>query len=407
MDERPPLGLYLHVPFCSSICHYCNFNRGLLDAALKARYVRALASEIRRTGALVAAGEHPAVAAGAAGRPRASTPGGVRFADTIYFGGGTPSLLEPDEIAELVRACLEAFDVAAAPEVTLEANPETVTAERMAAYRAAGVNRVSLGVQSFRDEELRRLGRIHNAARAKEALADVRRGGIDNVSLDLMMWLPGQSVADCEYSVQALIDLGPDHASLYLLELYPNAPLREDMARGGWTLSPDDDAADMYERAMERLEQAGYEQYEISNVARPGRRSRHNMKYWTDGEWLGLGCGAHSTLAAIRWKNVSATSDYVGRIEAGDPIATEIRVLTPAQRLEERLFMGLRLIEGIDLEDVKRHYSVDILERYGDPLRDYRDAGLLVQEGTRLRLTRRGLLVSNEIMAVFIDSTVR
>jgi oxygen-independent coproporphyrinogen-3 oxidase len=423
----PRLGLYLHVPFCSSICHYCNFNRGLLDADLKARYVQALVHEIHRAGAQVASGTHPATAGLAPGamagggrdrRPSAMattatpeapdlSPAGPPAADTIYFGGGTPSLLEPDEIAEITRACREVFAVSEDAEVTLEANPETVTPERMAGYRAAGVNRVSLGVQSFRDEELRKLGRVHSAARAVEALAAVRDAGIDNVSLDLMMWLPGQSVAQSEESVSALIDLRPDHASLYLLELYPNAPLREDMARSGWTLAPDDDAAEMYERAIARLEAAGYEHYEISNAARPGRRSCHNMKYWTDAEWLGLGCGAHSTLAGIRWKNVSATGDYVARIEGEGPVATEIRVLTPAQRLEERLFMGLRLIEGIDLDEINRHYAVDVWERYADRLADHVEAGLLARERGRLRLTRRGLLLSNEVMEVFITPTVR
>jgi radical SAM superfamily enzyme YgiQ (UPF0313 family) len=169
----------------------------------------------------------------------------------------------------------------------MEANPETVTEERLAGYREAGVNRISFGVQSFRDEELRRLGRIHDAARAKAVVAEARRAGFDNLSLDLMLWLPAQRLADLDDSLAALIDLHPEHASLYLLELYPNAPLREEMARAGWSLAPDDDAADMYLEAMARLDAAGYEQYEISNVAQHGRCSRHNLKYWTDGEWVG------------------------------------------------------------------------------------------------------------------------
>ena len=230
------IGLYLHVPFCGSICHYCNFNRGLFDAPLKARYVAALEREIRTAGD---------------GQP----------ADTIYFGGGTPSLLEPAEIGRLVAACRAAFAVAADAEVTLEANPETVTAARLAAYREAGVTRLSFGVQSFDDAELRALGRAHDAARARAAVAEARAAGFDNVSLDLMMWLPGQRLADWQASVEALVALGPEHASLYLLELYPNAPLREEMARAGTSQAPDEDAADMYLWALDRLDAAGYQQY--------------------------------------------------------------------------------------------------------------------------------------------------
>ena len=189
---------------------------------------------------------------------------------TIFFGGGTPSLLEPSEIARVISTCEQVFDIAPDREVTLEANPETVTESRLAAYRAAGVNRLSFGVQSFRDEELKRLSRLHGAERARAAYAEARRAGFDNVSLDLMMWLPGQRVEEWCESVDAAIALGPEHLSLYLLEVYPNAPLKDEMARAQWSQAPDEDAAAMYLTAMDRLDAAGYEQYEISNVARPG-----------------------------------------------------------------------------------------------------------------------------------------
>src|SRR6185503_1318550 len=207
------------------------------------------------------------------------------------------------------------FEVARDREVTLEANPETVTVERLEGYRRAGVNRLSFGVQSFRDDELRRLSRLHGADRARAAFAEARAAGFDNISLDLMMWLPGQQVEEWLESVDQAIALGPEHLSMYLLEVYPNAPLKEEMARARWSQAPDDDAAAMYLAAMDRLDAVGYEQYEISNVARPGRRSRHNMKYWQDGEWLGFGCGAHSTRRAVRWKNVASTGEYVRRLE--------------------------------------------------------------------------------------------
>src|SRR5205085_6271774 len=193
---------------------------------------------------------------------------------------------------------------------------------------------------------------------ACEAVAMARAAGFDNLSLDLMMWLPQQTVPEWLESVDALIELRPDHASLYLLELYPNAPLREDMARGRWSLAPDDDAADMYLQAMERLEAAGYTQYEISNVARPNRQSRHNLKYWQDGEWLGFGCGAHSTRAGVRWKNVSSTEMYIAGLAAGESVTSERRTLDPETRLEEALFTGLRLNEGLDLGDIEARYGI-------------------------------------------------
>jgi len=379
-DRRPALGLYLHVPFCAAICTYCNFNRGLFDGALKSRYVTALEREIR-----------------SAGR-------GQR-ADTVFFGGGTPSLLDPAEAARLLGACREAFDLAPGAEVTLEANPETVTEASLAAFRQAGVNRVSFGVQSFRDEELKRLGRVHDAARARGAFREARAAGFDNVSLDLMLWLPGQTAADLDVSLQALVNLSPEHASVYLLELYPNAPLREAMARSNWSLAPDDDAADMYLNAMTRLEAAGYEQYEISNVARPGRRCRHNLKYWLDGgEWYGFGCGAHSTVGPIRWNNVSSTTEYIDRVERGLDTVAGRRPLSPRERLEEALFMGLRLVEGVSLDSVRANHGVDVMAVYGHRLEPAVEAGLLLVGDGRVRLSRQGMLLANEVMTAFLES---
>jgi oxygen-independent coproporphyrinogen III oxidase len=388
----PPLGLYLHVPFCAAICSYCNFNRGLLDEALKRRYVEALVEEIRR---------------GPEG-PRHAGPG-PRSADTIYFGGGTPSLLAPDDIASIIAACRAAFDVDVAAEITMEANPETVDEPRLAGYRAAGVNRLSFGVQSFRDPELRRLGRLHDAARARAAVDEARRAGFDNLSLDLMLWLPGQSLADLDESLAALVGAGPEHASLYLLEIYPIAPLKDEMARAGWSQAPDDDAAEMYTRAMEYLEGAGYSQYEISNVARPGRESRHNLKYWTDGEWIGFGCGAHSTVGHVRWNNVAGTSDYVTRIAQHASAVAARRVLSHREQVEEALFMELRLADGVRLDRIRETYGVDVWSEWGSRLAAFVDAGLLEHDGRRLRLTRAGMLLANDVMTTFLEagSTVK
>ena len=374
------LGLYIHIPFCAAICNYCNFNRGLFDAAQKARYVDALVRDI-------------------ATRPcnRFGDP-----ADTIYFGGGTPSLLAPADVARVIAACRDAFDVTADAEITLEANPESVDPAKLAAFRAAGVNRLSFGVQSFRDAELRRLSRLHDAARAGAALAEARAAGFDNVSLDLMMWLPEQRVDEWLASVDAAIACAPEHLSLYLLEVYPNAPLRDTMARAQWSQAPDDDAAAMYLSAMERLDAAGYEQYEISNVARPGRASRHNLKYWTDGEWFAFGCGAHGTIGGVRSKNVSAIDEYIDRLARGESPVSEAHRMDAAEQLGDALFTGLRLTGGINLDTVRARYGVDVWAKYRTDLAPFLEAGLLRREGEVLALTRRGMLLANEVMTVFV-----
>ena len=348
----PSLGLYLHIPFCEAICPYCNFNRGLLESGLKSRYLEALARDIHRSG-------------------------DASPVDTIYFGGGTPSLLDGPEVGALLRECRDAFQVSPEAEVTVEVNPETATPARLDGWRDAGVTRLSFGVQSFRDDELRRLGRVHSAERARDAVRLAHDVGFDDVSLDLMLWLPAQTRADARESVESLVALEPSHASLYLLELYPNAPLRDDMARSGWSQAPDEDAAAMYLDALDVTDAAGYEHYEISNVARPGRRCRHNLKYWQDGEWLGFGCGAHSTRRGCRWRNVSETERYVELVDAGGPVVAERRRLTDDERVGDVLFTGLRLCDGLDLAAVERDYGVDVMARFGAALSPFFEADAL------------------------------
>jgi oxygen-independent coproporphyrinogen III oxidase len=203
-------------------------------------------------------------------------------------------------------------------------------------------------------------------------------------------------------NVEAAIACDPDHLSLYLLEVYPNAPLKDDMARARWSQAPDDDAATMYVTAMERLEAAGYEQYEISNVAKPGRQSRHNLKYWTDGEWLGFGCGAHGTIDGVRTKNVSGITDYIDCIARGQAVTSDVRQMDADERVGDALFTGLRLVEGIDLHAVQKRYGVDVWRKYGAELAPFVEAGVLRHGDGRLALTRSGMLLANEVMTVFV-----
>jgi oxygen-independent coproporphyrinogen-3 oxidase len=371
------LGLYVHVPFCSAICNYCNFNRGLFDESLKTRFVGALVHDIHRSSDPVAA-------------------------DSIFFGGGTPSLLTPSEIGTIIDAVRSTFDLASDAEITLEANPETVDRARLEGFRAAGINRLSYGVQSFRDDELKRLGRLHSARRAEEAVHMARAAGFDNVSLDLMMWLPGQDVTQWLSSVERAIAVGPEHMSLYILEVYPHLPLKQEIDAHGWTQVEDEDTAEMYEAGMGMLDAAGYAQYEISNVAKPGRRSLHNLKYWTDGQWLGFGPGAHSTRQGSRWRNVAATEDYIQRIASAASIVSERHALSADEQLGDAVFTGLRLTDGVDLSILSKRYAVDIWARFGERLAPFQEAGFLVKEGDRIRLTRQGMLMANEVMAVFV-----
>ena len=376
-------GLYVHIPFCEAICAYCNFTRGLVDDAVQARYVDALVTDIGRHAADVTV-------------------------DSIYFGGGTPSVLTAAQVARVIAACRDAFLVTSDAEVTMEANPESVSEARAAQYLGAGVNRISLGVQSFRDDELVRLGRLHSAARAAEAVAELRRAGVDNLSCDLMLWLPEQRPEQLRTSVARLIEVAPDHASVYLLEIYPQAPLKDAMARGGWSVAPEDDAADMYLETLAALDEAGFHQYEISNVARPGHESRHNLHYWRDGDWLAFGAGAHGADERERWRVVSGTSDYITRVAAGADVVGERWPRDPATRCEEALFMGLRLTEGLDLPRFRARYGLDVWARFGEALAPFIAAGHLVHEpDRRIFLTRTGMLVANDAMSVLLGPELR
>jgi oxygen-independent coproporphyrinogen-3 oxidase len=390
MDDRrstmDDLGIYVHVPFCSAICNYCNFNRGLFDEAQKTRFVQAVVRELSLA---------------SASRVESDKAHETR-ADTLYFGGGTPSLLAPGDVRAIIDTARRAFLLTPDAEITLEANPESVDTKLLEGFRSAGINRLSFGVQSFLDDELKRLSRLHSAARAEQALDSARAAGFENISLDLMMWLPGQNVDRWLASVERAIANQPDHLSLYILEVYPHLPLRQAIAEHGWTQAEDEDVADMYETAMSMLETAGFEQYEISNVARPGRQSRHNLKYWTDGEWLGFGPGAHSTRDGTRWRNVSATDEYIARIGASESVVAERRSLSPAEQLGDAVFTGLRLTRGIDVRAVSERYGVDILREFGSRLAPFEEAGLLVRDAEQMRLTRRGMLLANEVMAVFV-----
>ena len=392
------LGAYIQVPFCQTKCTYCNFHTGVVAREKYGPY----ADAVRREIAELAAGADVAAVRDA-------------VVDTVYFGGGTPSLLEPSALAGILDALRRAFGLAelvvresaatrevtssaAAPEITLEADPETITLGKAQAWLADGFNRISLGVQSFDDRELQAAGRMHRRADIFAAARILREAGFRNISMDLIAGLAHQTRESWEESLARILEIRPEHISIYLLEIDEGSRLGKESLAGGNRYSaeaiPSDDAmAESYESACARLADAGYEHYEISNWGLPGFRSRHNLKYWRREPYVGLGAGAHSFDGARRWSNLHDSAKYVACIEGGISPREQIEPVTPQQALDEELFLGLRQLEGIDLARVEKKYGVSLQAR----IAGLREQGLLEMAGPNLRLASAHLTVSNEV----------
>jgi oxygen-independent coproporphyrinogen-3 oxidase len=368
------LGLYVHIPFCSAICNYCNFNRGLFDADQKTRYMRALLTEISRKGD---------------GSP----------ADTIFFGGGTPSLLEPSEVQSIIDACRRTFALTPDAEITLEANPTSVEATRFAGYRAAGVNRVSLGVQALDDVSLKELGRLHSAKEALDAVA-IARHAFDRYSFDLIYARPGQTTDAWRAELTHAIDEAAEHLSLYQLTIEPDTPFAALHAGGKLVIPDDDNARALFDVTQEIAAARGLPAYEISNHARAGAECRHNLVYWRYHEYAGIGPGAHGRLVIDGTRHATSTEkrpeSWLMRVEAsGDGLVTD-ETLTRTEQADEYLLMGLRLAEGIDPQ---RYAAFS-----GHPLDEARIAalgaeGMIEQVNGRLRVTRAGFPVLDAVVA--------
>ncbi len=375
-------GIYLHIPFCRSRCSYCDFATGAYDSALATRYVAALAREIADF---------------------ARPDGAPDDVDTIYFGGGTPSLLAPAHIARIIEAVRARFRVTDDAEATLELNPGTVTPEGLREFRAAGVNRASFGLQTFDDRALRQLGRVHTAADARRTFADLHDAGFANISFDLIAGLPGQTLADWSHNLDEALQLRPAHLSLYLLEVHEGTPLADQLRRGMWPQPDADVAAEMYQLLLERTHDAGYEHYEISNFCRPGYESRHNLKYWTNAPYYGFGSSAHSYDGErVRWSNERDAARYVELIGTTGSAVVETIALNEHEAGAEALFLGLRLMRGVDLNNHRRRFNADVRRDHADDLARFNDAGLIELDADTLRLTRSGALLSNEVFAAFV-----
>jgi oxygen-independent coproporphyrinogen-3 oxidase len=326
-----------------------------------------------------------------------------RGVDTLYLGGGTPSLLETGDLEAILDGVAGAFNLDPAAEISLEANPESVTLEKLRAFRSLGINRLSLGVQSFRRTILETLGRAHSPKEACDALRTARRAGFDNLSLDLMLALPGQDRDALQEDLRAAVDLAPEHLSAYLLEMDKETALRARIEKGELKPPTEDEAAEMYDLTREVMEGAGLEQYEISSFARPGFRCRHNLKYWTDRPFLGCGPSAWSYLDGRRFQVTRDLEGYLEAVRRGNPPDREEDRVTSDVRFAEAVFAGLRLMEGIDLEALGRAHEVaDPLVSRLPKLRELEEAGLLLRLGSRIRLTPRALPVANEVFRAFL-----
>ncbi|WP_306535406.1 radical SAM family heme chaperone HemW [Geobacter sp.] len=383
MDDTT--ALYIHIPFCVRKCLYCAFT-STDDAPLGIeKYAALLLREME-------------VRAGVLAHPLGAT--------TLYLGGGTPSLLEPSLVGNVIEEASRLFRLDPLAEITLEANPGTVTAASLAGYRAAGVNRLSLGVQSFDDRMLARLGRVHTAREAREAFALARRAGFDNIGIDLIHGLPGQDINHWREQLREVVKLRPDHISAYGLTVEEGTPFARLEDQGALMLPDEEVAAAMFEETAELLTAASYDQYEIANFALPGCRSRHNQVYWRRGNYLGFGAGAHSFLRephpGIRWRNPDDLGTYGCSLAEGVLPEIDRTPLVQRDAMAEWLFLGLRMLEGVEEERFRAEFGASLAEVHGAALERLCAAGLLIREGEHLRLTRRGVILSNRVFGAFL-----
>ena len=394
-------GIYIHTPFCRSRCSYCDFATGMFESEVAERYVRAVVAEISRWSEVA---------------PSAPI-------DTIYFGGGTPSLLtvaQLESILNVVRgtvrtpltcsmpeAFVPAFEVTDDAEITLEINPgdggASVEArhETMREWRRLGINRASFGAQTFDDRELKMLGRTHDASDIGQTFQLLRDAGFENINFDLIAALPGQTLEGWTRNLDKALQLGAEHLSLYLLDVHEGTPLHDQINRGMRSKPDEDLAAEMYALMIERVCAAGYEHYEISNFCLPGFASRHNTKYWNGAPYYGFGNSAHSYDGARRrWANERDAAKYVDLVERSDSVIIERTELTEEDVRSEAIFLGLRLMRGIDLNSYRARFGTNLREQFNGELDRLKAGGLIALDEDRLRLTTRGALLSNEVFAV-------
>ncbi len=373
-------GIYLHIPFCASRCHYCNFATGGYETEIAQRYVAALLREIER----------------------AEVTEAMREVDTIYFGGGTPTTLSIAQLASILAACRQKFSVSATAEITTEANPGTISREYFCGLRSIGFNRISFGVQSFDDGELKMIDRAHNADEAREAVKLARQAGFANISIDLIAGLPEQQMTTWQRNLQEAFALDTEHLSVYLLELYKDAPLLHRIERGELQAIDEDLTVAMYYALVDEAEKQSYNHYELSNWAKPGFESRHNLKYWTGAPYWAFGVSAAGYDGQSRWSNTRNIHEYLQRVESGASPVSERTELDEDDLQSEAIFLKLRLQDGVDLLDHQAQFGVDVKARYHDELMRLDEAGLIDLDDERLTISRAGKVLANEVFQAFV-----
>lgn len=374
-NRRIPLELYVHIPFCVRKCQYCDFLSGPSDEETKDRYIEALLKEIR-------AAEHTE----------------DYEIVSVFIGGGTPSALKAEAIASIMRTLQEQFFFCEDAEVTIEANPGTVDLDKLTIYRNVGINRLSLGLQSTDAEELKLLGRIHSYEEFLKSYEWAREAGFSNINIDLMFAIPGQTGEAWRQHLYQVAELNPEHISAYSLIIEEGTPFAEQ----NLDLPDEDTEYQMYEDTAEILERYGYRQYEISNYAKQGYMCRHNAGYWQRREYLGFGLGASSLYRGMRFSNTRRMQEYLKESRNSDQIRKDVTVLSRNERIEEFMFLGLRMTEGISEKKFEENFDVRLMDVYGDILQKYEETGFMEHIETKWRLTRKGIHVSNHILADFL-----
>ena len=374
-NRRIPLELYVHIPFCVRKCQYCDFLSGPSDEETKDRYIEALLKEIR-------AAEHTE----------------NYEIVSVFIGGGTPSALKAEAIASIMRTLQEQFFFCEDAEVTIEANPGTVDLEKLTIYRNVGINRLSLGLQSTDAEELKLLGRIHSYEEFLKSYEWAREAGFSNINIDLMFAIPGQTGEAWRQHLYQVAELNPEHISAYSLIIEEGTPFAEQ----NLDLPDEDTEYQMYEDTAEILERYGYRQYEISNYAKQGYMCRHNAGYWQRREYLGFGLGASSLYGGMRFSNTHQMQEYLKESRNPDQIRKDVTVLSRNEQIEEFMFLGLRMTEGISGKKFEENFDVRLMDVYGDILQKYEATGFMEHIETKWRLTRKGIHVSNHILADFL-----
>ena len=377
--------LYVHFPFCVRKCLYCDFNSRAGSEIPQAAYTDAIVREMELR--------------------RDTLPEGTS-ASTLYLGGGTPSLLEPALLERIINAASRLFSLEPAAEITIEANPGTVNREKLADYRSAGANRLSLGIQSFSEEMLARLGRVHTVHDGLSSFAAAKAAGFANIGIDLIHSLPGQTLEMWRAELASAVALRPEHISAYGLTIEAGTPFHAMERSGELALPEEETAAEMFENTSEQLSEAGYEHYEISNFSLPGFRSRHNQVYWQRGDYLGFGAGAHSFLSSptfgSRWKNPDTPESYMQSIAYGIAPVEELSILTEQEAMSECLFLGLRVLDGVDGNRFGLEFGRPLGEAYPEEIRALLNEGLLEWRKGHLRLTGKGFILANQVFIRFV-----